>query len=562
MIRLIKQSLYIGMAALLLLVTLTAAPAGAGTLIPGLPGGIDAGATAAYTTADGVTFEADYGRSGGVVRTSSGDIAYTQDDALYHSRVVAPMGQEITYQLSPPPGVTEMRIMGHFNEHHHESAGRRLIDVQIRCPGSAEPWNSGVRVEEELDIFAAAADTYIDSKRNLGLVRYWGEVDVSGGEVEITISANAASPDAALISAIEFGEALPRIPSLPSGINVGSDSTYTTADGVTFEADYGRSGGEVRTSSGDILETEDDPLYHTLVEDIQEDGIVYHLAVPHGVTRMQIIGHFSDYLDLEAGSRWIDVVIRCPGSAYPWNRGVLVEDEMTYLDGANKALVRNWWSGWWRSENVEWTNIDVSGGEVEIRISTDPDGHYPALISALKFAEAPPESAGGVNAGANYYNITEGGIVFSDDTGRSGGFTRSSSGEIENTRDDWLYRSRAVAPIGETVTYRITPPQGITRMQFRGHFNEHHHQSAGRRLVDVLIRCQGSPEPWHSGVVVEAALDIFASAGNRNTALLRDWGAVDVSGGDVEVILSASSDSPDAALINAIEYVGADDDGS
>ena len=91
-------------------------------------------------------------------------------------------------------------------------------------------------------------------------------------------------------------------------------------------------------------------------------------------------------------------------------------------------------------------------------------------------------------------------------------------------------------------------------MQIFGYFNEHYHQSAGARLIDVMIRCPGSGEPWNSGVMVEDGLDIFSAAGGRNRALVRDWGDVDVSGGEVEITLSPNSDSPDAALISAIEF--------
>jgi hypothetical protein len=337
--------------------------------IPGLPGGIDSGSQTTYTTADGVSFESDYGRTGGLSRTSTGQILNTEDDTLYHSRIVAPLGQEVTYRVSPPQGVSEMRILGHFNEHYHQIAGARLIDMMIRCPGSDEPWNSGVIVEDGLDIFSAAGD------RNTALVRDWGIVDVSGGEVEITLSPNLASPDAALISAIEF-KGVDRIPYLPSGINSGAQTAYTAVGGVSFESDYGRKGGIRRTSRGKILNTDDDTLYH----------------------------------------------------------------------------------------------------------------------------------------------------------------------------------SRIVAPLGQEVTYRVSPPQGVTVMQIFGYFNEHYHQSAGARLIDVMIRCPGSGEPWNSGVMVEDGLDIFSAAGGRNRALVRDWGAVDVSGGEVEITLSPNSDSPDAALISAIEF--------
>jgi hypothetical protein len=337
--------------------------------IPGLPGGINSGAQTTYTTADGVSFESDYGRTGGLSRTSTGQILNTEDDTLYHSRIVAPIGQNVTYRISPPTGVTEMQILGHFNEHYHQSAGARLIDVMIRCPGSGGPWNSGVMVENGLDIFSEVGG------RNTALVRDWGIVDVSGGEVEITLAANSASPDAALISAIEF-KSIDRIPNLPGGIDSGAQTAYTTAGGVSFESDYGRSGGISRTSTGQILDTDDDTLYH----------------------------------------------------------------------------------------------------------------------------------------------------------------------------------SRIVAPLGQKVTYRVSPPPGVTEMRILGHFNEHYYQSAGARLIDVMIRCPGSGDPWNSGVMVENGLDVFSAAGGRNTALVRDWGVVDVSGGEVEIILSPNSASPDAALISAIEF--------
>ncbi len=356
--------------------------ANAASVIPGLPGGIDSGASNAYTTAAGVTFEADYGRTGGVVRRSSGDIQYSEDDTLYHSRVVAPVGSQIIYRITPPRGVTQMQIFGHFNEHYHQSAGRRLVDVTIRCPGSDSAWNSGMRVEQGLDIFDRVGG------RNRALVRNWGTADVSGGEVEITISASAASPDAALISALEFvavGYTVPQIPNLPGGINSGASAAVTTAAGVGFEADYGRTGGIVRNATGAIAGTQDDTLYHSRVVAPLGNQVTYLVVPPLGATRMQVIGHFNEHYHQRAGNRLIDVNIRCPGSAEPWNTGVMSEralDIYAEAGGKNRALVRNWGS------------VDVSGGELEITISASANGPDAALINAIEFVEetSPPGS--------------------------------------------------------------------------------------------------------------------------------------------------------------------------
>jgi hypothetical protein len=340
--------------------------------MPGFPGGIDSGASSAYTTTDGVTFEADYGRTGGIVRSSSGEIRNTENDTLYHSRVVAPIGEVVTYLVTPPNGVAQMDIIGHFNEHYHQRAGARLIDVTIRCPGSAEPWNTGVKVESELDVFSEAGGA------NTALMRNWGLVDVSGGQVEIMLSASATSPDAALISAIEFADPPPII-SLPGGIDSGASSAYTTADSVTFEADYGRTGGIVRRSSGEILNTENDTLYHSRVVAPIREVVTYLVTAPNGVTQMDIIGHFNEHYHQRAGARLIDVTIRCPGSAEPWNTGVKVESELDVFSeagGKNTALMRNWGP------------VDVSGGQVEIMLSASATSPDAALISAIEFAAA------------------------------------------------------------------------------------------------------------------------------------------------------------------------------
>ncbi|MGD9212889.1 MAG: malectin domain-containing carbohydrate-binding protein [Desulfobacteraceae bacterium] len=337
-----------------------------------LPGGIDTGASTSYTTTNGITFEADNSRTGGIVRTSSGEIAGTEDDTLYHTRAVAQTGDDVTYQISPPQGVTEMRIIGHFNEHYHQTEDARLIDVWIECPGSAEPWNTGQLVEEGLDIFAAAGGA------NTALVRDWGTVDVSGGEILITISANSASPDAALISAIEFAPLItaPSI-SLPGGIDTGASTSYTNAQGVTFEADNGRTGGILRTSSGEIAGTDDDTLYHTRAVARTGDNVTYQISPPQGATEMQIIGHFNEHYHQTENARLIDVRIECPGSVEPWNTGQLVEDGLDIFaeaGGANTALVR------------DWGTVDVSGGEVLITISANSASPDAALISAIEFA--------------------------------------------------------------------------------------------------------------------------------------------------------------------------------
>ena len=433
-----------------------------------------------------------------------------------------------------------MQIFGHFNEHYHQSAGARLIDVMIRCPGSGEPWNSGVMVEDGLDIFSAAGG------RNTALVRDWGIVDVSGGEVEITLSPNSASPDAALISAIEF-KGIDRIPNLPSGIDSGAQTAYTTVGGVSFESDYGRTGGISRTSTGEIHNTDDDTLYHSRIVAPLGQVVTYRVSPPSGVSEMRILGHFNEHYHQSAGARLIDVMIRCPGSSEPWNSGVIVEDGLDIFSeagGRNTALVR------------DWGIVDVSGGEVEITLSANSDSPDAAMISAIEFKNIDriPNLPGGIDSGAQTNYTTLDGITFESDYGRTGGISRTSTGEILNSDDDTLYHSRIVASLGQEVTYRVFPPSGVTEMRIFGHFNEHYHQSAGARLIDVMIRCPGSGEPWNSGVMVEDGLDIFSAAGGRNTALMRDWGVVDVSGGEVEITLSPNSASPDAALISAIEF--------
>ena len=514
----------------------------AAPVIHPLPSGIDSGASSAYTTAAGVQFSADYARSGGIVRRSSGEINNTQDDTLYRTRVVAPIGQSVTYHLEAPQGVTQLDISGHFNEHFHEGPGARLIDVEVRCPGSAEPWNSGVMVEEDLDIFAEAGG------RNSALVRHWGRVDISGGEVEITLTASAASPDDALISAIEFAGPPPAIASPPSGIDSGASSAYTTAAGIQFSADYARSGGIVRSSSGEVHNTDDDTLYLSRVVAPIGQSVTYRLAAPQGATELDISGHFNEHFHEGPGARLIDVEVRCPGSAEPWNSGVMVEEDLDIFaeaGGRNSALVR------------DWGRVDISGGEVEITLTASAASPDDALISAIEFAGPPPAIASppsGIDSGASSAYTTAAGIQFSADYARSGGIVRSSSGEVHNTDDDTLYLTRVVAPLGQSVTYHLAAPQGVTELNISGHFNEHFRDSPGARLIDVEVRCPGSPEPWNSGVMVEEELDIFIEAGGRNNALVRDWGRVDISGGEVEITLTASDTSPDAALISAIEF--------
>lgn len=61
-----KQSIHFYSVILTVFFTFGIPLSGAAPDIPGLPDGIDSGASNAYTTADGVTFEADYGRTGSI----------------------------------------------------------------------------------------------------------------------------------------------------------------------------------------------------------------------------------------------------------------------------------------------------------------------------------------------------------------------------------------------------------------------------------------------------------------------------------------------------------------
>ena len=367
--------------------TLQVSPAGAAADIPHFPGGINTGGVNAFTSTGGTPFEADYGRTGGVARASSGEILNTDNDLLYHSRMVARRGEDVIYRLTPPEGITAMQILGHFNEHFHQSAGARLIDVQIRCPGSSDPWNTGVMAEQALDIYQ------ITGNKNAALVRNWGEVDVSGGEIEIILSASSASPDAALISAIEFATVIPPSPQisiseLPSGIDSGASMAYTTHNGVPFEADEGSSNGMARNSSGEILGTDDDPFYHSRLVVPPGASMTYRITPPEEVTKMQILGHFNEHFHQSAGKRLINVFISCPGSIDPYHSGVRVEKDLDIFSeagGRNTALVRNWGI------------FDVSGDLVEVAIwASSAESSAAAMISAIEFAavQEPPSPPG------------------------------------------------------------------------------------------------------------------------------------------------------------------------
>ncbi len=152
----------------------------------------------------------------------------------------------------------------------------------------------------------------------------------------------------------------------------------------------------------------------------------------------------------------------------------------------------------------------------------------------------------------NYTDVL--GNIWTPDTGRYTPATAVAEGtnttplEIAGTEDDVLYRTYRgnvgnVAQDQRVLSYSL-PSRGATKVDLRLHFAERAagNNAVGKRVFSIDVE----------GATVRQGFDIFAAAGDVNTATVLPIDNVTVVGGAVNLTLRASVDYPSIAAIEVL----------
>ena len=241
-------------------ITITVNPAPA----TGVAFRVNAGGNA-FATADARSFAADAYFSGGVVSAATTlGIAGTADDYLYQT------GRHGAFSYNVPTGNGSYDVVLHFAETYFGNtvpggAGRRKFHVNME----------GLRKLTDYDIFAKAGGA-------LRVAQETFRVTVSDGALNVAfLKGTASDPAVKAIEVLPAGSAL--------AINSGG-SAFTTAAGKRFAADVYYGGGTVSgVTSGDILNTTNDALYHNA-----RGGAAFSYGLPSGNGTFDVVLHFAE----------------------------------------------------------------------------------------------------------------------------------------------------------------------------------------------------------------------------------------------------------------------------
>ena len=255
------------------------APAG---VTPGeLPDGylmyaINAGGQA-FTASNGITYQADNGFIGGGTYQNTNEIINTNDDALYQSERNGTFG----YSLPIDNGTYEVTLK--FAEIYFGASGMRQFDVLLE----------GNQIKSNLDIFAA-----VGKNAPLDVVQI---VTVTDGVLNINFNKNVQNVK---LSAFHVKKKVTNAPSVNLStvvyaINAGG-AAFTASNGIVYQADKYFSGGNTYTSTSEISNTVNDPLYQTE----RYGNFSYSLPVTNGT--YEVTMKFSEVYQSAVGMRVFD----------------------------------------------------------------------------------------------------------------------------------------------------------------------------------------------------------------------------------------------------------------
>jgi hypothetical protein len=234
---------------------------------------------ASYTDASGTVYKADANFSGGSVGTTTAAIAGTTDDVLYQSERYG----NFTYSIPVANGSYNVTLK--FAEGYFTAAGKRVFNVAI----------GGTTVISNLDIYAKAGQnsaydvvvpaTVTNGTLSIQFTSVVNNAEVRGIRIVPATTATAPTTGATVFAA-----------------NAGGAS-YSTASGVTYQADGDFSGGSTGSGTATISGTSDPKLYQS------ERYGNFNYSIPVANGNYNVTLKFAETYFTAAGQRVFSVAV-------------------------------------------------------------------------------------------------------------------------------------------------------------------------------------------------------------------------------------------------------------
>ncbi|MEO7426917.1 MAG: malectin domain-containing carbohydrate-binding protein [Fibrobacteria bacterium] len=512
----------------------------------------------AFTDDLGNAWAADNYFNTGSTYTSTAAIDGTGNDAIYQSeRYDAAGGSELTYTIPVTPGVYKVRL--HFAEIYFTAPGQRVFDVSIQNQVAFS----------NLDIVAEAG------AKNKALVKEYA-VTVTGSTLTITLIHKTENPKISALEVVPGAAVAPtaKIQAAPAALAFGSVSlsqsaslnltlsnTGTAALSISTLTLSGAQAGQfsftaalplsIAPGASATLPVKFTPTAAAAATATlalaSNDPATPNLTVPLSGTGSQIA---PAVLTAAPGSMAFGSVAlntpSTPANLVLSNTGgsPLTISALT-LSGAQAAEFSL------TPPALPLTLAPAATASIPVRFTPAAVGVRAATLavtSSAGNANVPLSGTGAAAAALSTVRIHAGGGAYTDDVGNvwaadnyyNTGVTFTSTSPIDGTGNDPLYQSERYDEAGGSeLTYTIPVTPGAYNVRL--HFAEIYATAPGQRVFDVSIENQ----------TAFAGLDIFAQAGAKNKALVKEY-AVTVTGSTLTVTLIHKIENP---KISAIEVV-------
>ncbi len=465
----------------------------------------------AYTDTLGQNWSADTGFTGGSTASTTAAITNTTDQTLYQSERYGPF----SYNFAAPAGAYSVTLK--FAEIYYTSSGQRIFNVAI----------NGTNVLTNFDVFAQAGGTNRAVDRNF-------TVSSAG---TITIQFITGSADLPKISAIEIVAASGVVVQVnPASASLGGSQTQQFAATVTGSANtavtWSRtpavgtlSSAGLYTAPATITTQQVVTVTATSVADTTRSASAAVTLLPPDFTvsaspssRTVVQGVGTSYTATVTPTNGFGAAVALSVSGLPTGAGGTFSPTSVGGSGSSTLSVT--------------TAVSTPAGAYTLTIT----GTSGALVRTTTVALIVNPVAGGfspirVNTGGAAYTDTLG-LIWSADTGFTGGNTASTTAVIANTTDQTLYQSERYG----ASTYTFAAPAGAYSVTLK--FAEFFYTASGRRIFDVAI----------NGTTVLTNFDIFVQAGGVNKAVDRTF-AVNSTGTITIQFVTGSADLPKVSAI-------------
>ncbi|TAE76517.1 MAG: hypothetical protein EAZ84_07350, partial [Verrucomicrobia bacterium] len=452
----------------------------------------------AYTDVAGNVWLADVGFNTGVIETSSGAIAHTDDDPLYQARRFdRDSGAELKYSFPLPDGEYELRL--HFAEvwsGASSAPGIRVFDVKVEDELTLDNFDIfAVALAEKGSGFATAVAVPIP-------------VTVSGGNLSIEFIHQIQNPTIAAIEVFALQGPPPDTfsPSVPSGLTV----TATTPGSVSLAwnpatDEVGVTGYRIRRDTAIVAEV--DSLSFT------DTGLIANTSYSYKVSARDAAGNYSPEISVDTTTLPDSTAPSTPGNliGIPGN-GVVALSWAESTDDGSLAGYEIWRDAVLLTTvtSTAYTDAGLTNGTDYAYqvIAVDASGNKSAPASVTLTPRALGQALLRVNAGSVTPHVDSAGNTWSADFGFSSSSTEASTGAIFGTEDPTIYQTRRfVRSTRPNLSYQFTVPNGD--YELRLHFAEAWATAfaPGVRVFDVSVE----------GSLKLDDFDIFARVG-ANTA--------------------------------------------